>query len=153
MGFFFNNDLLWGVGIRRKEGGRKRQCICHRFRKKSLFYHCFCISIILRTKESRSWTTKPREMFSVADISLCAQGAILSRGEIVKRIGQSFGSNAWLFCVKVWAFLYEPRFIWPHRSPEHTIPCFYVVAQTITRIPCGLFSHHLQGLFSYSQQG
>lgn len=92
--FFFNNDLLWGVGIRRKEGGRKRQCVCHRFRKKSLFYHCFCISIILRTKESRSGTTKPREMFSVADISLCAQGAILSWGEIVKRIEQSFGSNA-----------------------------------------------------------
>lgn len=43
MGFFLNNDLFWGVGIRGKEGGRKQQCVCHRFRKKmsvlSLFLH------------------------------------------------------------------------------------------------------------------
>lgn len=72
--FFLNNDLFKGVGTRKKEGeregGRKQHCVCHRFRKKkkSLFCHCFCISIIWRTKESGPGTTKLREMFSVADI-------------------------------------------------------------------------------------
>lgn len=61
----------WGLGRKRergREGGSSTVFVIALEKKKSLFCHCFCISIIWRTKESGPGTTKLREMFSVADI-------------------------------------------------------------------------------------
>lgn len=117
MGFFLNNDLFWGVGIRGKEGGRKQQCVCHRFRKKmsvlSLFLHIHYIE----DKKIPFWNNKAKgNVFCGWHLIVCSRCYIIT-GRDCKEARAQLRFRSLIFCFKMWAFLPEPRFTWPHVSP------------------------------------